>query len=91
MGPTSTNLSYNLASRSLMSGHTPVQIERKPKRKSKLRIVEEIHHMQKRRLSTAIFQKKIVVFKYMGPSPPKVFSRSEKKHMFGWIIAINFP
>ena len=74
MGPTS----YNLASRSLMSSNTPIQIERKPKRRSKLRIVEEIHGMQKRHLSTAVFQKKIVVFKYMGITPPKVFTHCDK-------------
>ena len=74
MGPTSTNLSYNLASRSLMSDRP---LERKPNRKSKLRIAEEIHGRAKRHLSTAIFQK-IVVFNYMGFSPPKMFSRSEK-------------
>ena len=58
MGPTS-NLSYDLSNRSLMSStHAPVQIARKPKRKSKLRIAEEIHGVSKRRLSTAFFQKK---------------------------------
>ena len=71
MGPSSTNLSYNFASRSLMSGPASVQIERKPKRKSKLRISEELHGMPKRRLSTAVFQKKITVFNYMGASSPK--------------------
>jgi len=59
MGPTSTNLSYNLASCSLMSSQAPIQIERKPKRKSKLTIVKEIHGMPKTCLSTAIFQKKL--------------------------------
>ena len=78
MGPSSTNLSYNFASRSLMSGPASVQIERKPKRKSKLRISEELHGMPKRRLSTAVFQKKIIVFNYMGASSPKGFSRCDK-------------
>ena len=78
MGP-SSSLSYDLSNRSLMSStHAPVQITRKPKRKSKLRIAEELHGMPKRRLSTAFFQKKIIVFNYMGPNSPKSFSRCDK-------------
>ena len=62
MGPTSSNLRYNLSSRSLTSSHGPIQIARKPKRKSKLRIAEELHGVPKRRLSTAYFRKKKLLF-----------------------------
>ena len=69
------------ASCSLMSGHTPVQIERKPKRKSKLKIVEEIHHMPKRCLLQHFFKKKIVVLSTWDPVYQK-YSAALKKHVW---------
>lgn len=75
-----SNLHYDLSNRSLMSSaHAPIQITRKPKRKSKLRIAEEIHRVSKRCFSTAFFQKRsLFLTTYMGLNSPKSFSCCDK-------------
>lgn len=61
-----------------LSGST--QIPRKPKRKAKVAIAAEKYGTKKKgRASTATFQKKVVVFQYMGPDAPKSFTRTDKK------------
>ena len=54
-------------------------IPRKPKRKAKVEVAMKHGGKKKGRVSTATFQKKVVVFKYMGPDAPKVFTRTDKR------------
>ena len=74
MGPSSSQgLGYSTSSTSLVgSGH----INRKPKRKAKFELTKSV---KKGRVSTAKFQKKLVVFKYMGLDPVEKFTRADKK------------
>ena len=91
MGP-SSSLSYDLSNHSLMSStHAPIQITRKSKRKSKLRIAKGFHRMPKGYLYTAIFQKNHCFFNYIGHNSPRSFIRHYKNYIFDWIIAFNFP
>ena len=74
MGPSSSQgLGYSTSSTSLVgSGH----INRKPKRKAKFELSKSV---KKGRVSTAKFQKKLVVFKYMGLDAVEKFTRADKR------------
>ena len=79
MGPSTSRSGYNCSSRSITSLVRSSQISRKSGRKSKLQLAEEKYSSKKKsRLSTSTFQKKVVVFGYMGPKSPSIFTRSDK-------------
>ena len=80
MGPSTPRMSYSSPSHSLLSLSGSTTIPRKPKRKAKIALaLEKYEGRKKGRVSTAVFQKKLVVFEYMGPDPPKVFTRNDKR------------
>ena len=80
MGSSTPRMSYSTPSHSLVQLSGSMQIPRKPKRKAKAAIAAEKYGGKKKgRVSTATFQKKVVVFEYMGPDAPKVFTRTDKK------------
>ena len=74
MGPSSSRgLGYSTSSTSLVgSGH----INWKPKRKAKFELSKSV---KKGRVSTAKFQKKLVVFKYMGLDAVEKFTRADRR------------
>ena len=74
MGPSSSRgLGYSTSSTSLVgSGH----INWKPKRKAKFELSKSV---KKERVSTAKFQKKLVVFKYMGLDAVEKFTRADRR------------
>ena len=73
MGPSSSkSLGYS-SSNSALIGTS--EINRK-KRKSNMKLV---YAAKKGRVSTASFQKKLVVFKYMGADGPDMFTRADKR------------
>ena len=74
MGPSSSQgLGYSTSSASLVgSGH----INWKPKRKAKFELSKSV---KKGRVSTAKFQKKLVVFKYMGLDAVEKFTRADRR------------
>ena len=80
MGPSPTTLRYSLDSHSLVSSGSSVglKVTRRPKRKSKMKIDDGKQGILKKKVSSVTFQKKIIVFDYMGRNPPKIFARSEK-------------
>lgn len=74
MGPSSSQgpgLGYSTSSSSLVG-----LINRKPKRKAKFELSKST---KKGRVSTARFQKKLVVFKYMGLDAMDKFTRADKR------------
>ena len=80
MGTSTPRLSYSTPSHSLVNLSGSTQIPRKPKRKAKLVMAAEMYGGKKKgSASTTTFQKKLVVFEYMGPDSPKVFTRTDKK------------
>ena len=83
MGSSSQQLLHSTSSRSLM-GSSGI-IPRKPKRNTKLEVahVKVGKSVKRRRTSTATFQKKLVLVKYVGKMPPKSFTRADK-HMYVW-------
>ena len=77
MGPsTSRSLGYS-SSNSLLVGTG--QIDRNKKRKSNLKLVSAPASAKKGQVSTATFQKKLVVFNYMGADGPDTFTRADKR------------
>ena len=71
---------YSVASRSLSSS---TQIPRRPKQKTKLQLAEEKYARQGKKPKLVAkpdptFQKKLVVFKYMGQDAPAHFTRKDK-------------
>ena len=76
IGPsTSRGLGYSTSNSSLFGSG---QINRKPKRKAKVKFVGAPSSAKKGRLSTAKFQKKLVVFNYMGPDATDSFTRADR-------------
>ena len=74
MGPSSSQgpgLGYSTSSSSLVG-----LLNRKPKRKAKFELSKST---KKGRVSTANFQKKLVVFKYMGLDAVEKFTRADKR------------
>ena len=55
------------------------QINRIKKRKPKLNVVSVPASVKKGRVSTATFQKKLVMFHYMGADGPDTFTRADKR------------
>ena len=55
---------------------TTRKVTRKPKRKA---LCENLSKSKKGRVSNATFQKKLVVFKYMGEDAPSKFTRADRK------------
>ena len=83
MGPSTPHVGYNVESGSLSNIQrkcTSSTIPRRPGRKGKYQIaLEKCGGSAKRgRSCTTTFQKKIVVFKYMGVNAPESFTRSDK-------------
>ena len=77
MGPsTSKSLCYSSSNSSLIGTG---QINRNKKRKSNLKIVSSSASAKRSRASTSRFQKKLVVFKYMGKDGPDTFTRTDKR------------
>ena len=67
-GPSKSSLYYCAATNSMR------KIHRKPKRK------ESVTRAKKKgKMSSATFQKKLVVLKYMGRDPPSSFTKSDKR------------
>ena len=80
MGSGSPSLSYNTPTRSLSNLLGSNQIPRKPKRKAKFEVAAQKYGTKKKgRSSTATFQKKLVVFQFMGTDAPKTFTRADKR------------
>ena len=69
MGPSTSSL-YCATTNSLR------KVTRKPKRKA---VSEALSKSKKGRVSSATFQKKLVVFKYMGEDAPNKFTRADRK------------
>ena len=79
MSPSTSRVGYNSSSRSISTLVRSSQIDRKPGRKGKLKAAEEKYRCKKKaKVSTATFQKKVVVFDYMGSKSPNAFTRAEK-------------
>jgi hypothetical protein len=77
MGPsTSKSLGYSSSNSSLIGTG---QINRNKKRKSNLKFVTTPASAKKGRVSTATFQKKLVVFNYMGVDGSDTFTRADKR------------
>ena len=80
MGSGSPSLSYNTPTRSLSNLFGSNQIPRKPKRKAKSEVAAQKYETKKKgRSSTATFQKKLIVFQFMGTDAPKTFTRADKR------------
>ena len=78
MGPSASRSGYSCSSRSITNLVRSSQISRKSGRKGKGKLAEEKYGTKKKvRLSTASFQKKVIVFNYMGSKPPGTFTRSD--------------
>lgn len=77
MGPsTSKSLCYSSSNSSLIGTG---QINRNKKRKSNLKIVSHSASAKRGRAFIPRFQKKLVVFKYMGVDGPDTFTRTDKR------------
>ena len=77
---TSRTLGYSTSNSSLI-GQTSGHINRKPKRKSTVKLLSAPKSAKKGKVSTAKFQKKLIVFKFMGTElyAPDSFTRADSK------------
>ena len=81
---TSKSLSYSSSSSSLIGTEL---INRSKKQKSNLKLVIAPVSAKKGRVSTATFQKKLVVFNYMGADGPDTFTHADKRIAMRGLLA----
>lgn len=79
MDPSKSRAGHSSPSQSISTLVRSSQISRKSDGKSKVKAAAEKYQRRKKpKLSTGSFQKKVIVFDYMGSRSPSTFTRAEK-------------